>query len=418
MGKWGYCYVDVYKKSLEFHKQLHGKIEVTSRAKVNNEVELSLAYSPGVAEPCRHIAVNDELVYEYTGKGNMIAVVSDGSAVLGLGNIGPHAALPVMEGKAVLFKDFAGVNAVPICLSSQDTDVIVEVVKHLGPSFAGINLEDISAPRCFEIEERLQQETDMLIFHDDQHGTAVVTLAGLINASRVVGRDLGNMRILVNGVGAAGSSIIRLLHLYGVRQITACGRDGALYPGKEGMNKVQQGIAEMTNPQGRRGDLAKLIVDQDVFIGVSVANVMTEAMVRSMGPDPIVFALANPEPEIPVDRAKSAGAKVVASGRSDYPNQVNNVLGFPGIFRGALDVRARSINDSMKIAAAEAIANLIDEDELRPDYVIPKPFDKRVVPEVATAVGLAAIKTGVARVHLTEDELRSRAAQLTEQCLT
>ncbi len=400
--------MDIYARSLEFHRQLQGKIAITSRAEVNNEADLSLAYSPGVAEPCRKIAAHKELVYEYTGKGNMIAIVSDGSAVLGLGNIGPDAALPVMEGKAVLFKRFAGVDAVPICLSSQDPDTIVGIVKHLAPSFAGINLEDISAPRCFEIEQRLQTETDMLIFHDDQHGTAVVTLAGLINSGRVLGKDLKDLRVLVNGVGAAGSSIIRLLHLYGVRNIIACSKDGALYPGMEGMDPVQAEIAKAINPQGRQGNLKDLIEEQDVFVGVSVANIVTEAMVRSMNPEAVVFALANPEPEISVERAKAAGAKIVASGRSDFPNQVNNVLGFPGIFRGALDVRAIAINEAMKIAAAEAIANLIDPSELRPDYVIPRPFDPRVVPAVAVAVGLAAVETGVARIALTEDELRAK----------
>ncbi|NMB23978.1 MAG: NADP-dependent malic enzyme [Firmicutes bacterium] len=400
--------MDVYAASLEFHRRLQGKIEVVSRAKVDNEADLSLAYSPGVAEPCRRIAADKELVYEYTGKGNMIAVVSDGSAVLGLGNIGPDGALPVMEGKAVLFKLFAGVDAVPICLGSQDVDTIVETCKQLAPSFAGINLEDISAPRCFEIEERLQRESDMLIFHDDQHGTAVVTLAGLINASRVLGKDLKDLRVLVNGVGAAGSSVIRLLHLYGVRNITACGKNGALYPGMAGMDPVQSEIAQLTNPRGIQGDLVELMQGQDVFVGLSVANIVTEAMVQSMGPAPIVFALANPEPEISVDRAMAAGAKVVASGRSDFPNQVNNVLGFPGIFRGALDVRARTINDAMKIAAAKAIADLVEADELAPDYVIPKPFDPRVVPAVALAVGMEAMKTKVAGLTLSEDELQAK----------
>lgn len=401
--------VDIYAKSLDFHKKLQGKIEVVSRAQVSDETDLSLAYSPGVAEPCRRIAADKEAIYEYTGKGNMIAVVSDGSAVLGLGNIGPDAALPVMEGKAVLFKEFAGVNAVPICLDTQDPDTIVEMVKNLAPSFAGINLEDISAPRCFEIEKRLQMETDMLVFHDDQHGTAVVALAGLINASRVVGRDLRNLKVVVNGVGAAGSSIIRLLHLYGVKQIIACDRDGALYSGKNGMNPVQAEIADFTNLDKKQGMLADIIGGQDVFVGVSAPNIMTAAMVRSMNKDPIIFALANPEPEIDLNVASAAGAKVVASGRSDYPNQVNNVLGFPGIFRGALDVRAKAINDDMKIAAAEAIAGLISDSELRPDYVIPKPFDRRVVPEVATAVGVTAVETKVARKVLNKEEIRKRA---------
>ncbi|NMB44990.1 MAG: NAD-dependent malic enzyme [Firmicutes bacterium] len=401
--------LDVYSRSLDFHRQLQGKIEVVSRAQVNNAADLSLAYSPGVAEPCRRIAADQESVYDYTGKGNMIAVVSDGSAVLGLGNIGPDAALPVMEGKAVLFKQFAGINAVPICLNTQDPGQIVEIVKSLAPTFAGINLEDISAPRCFEIEERLQAETDMLVFHDDQHGTAVVVLAGLINASRAVGRDLRDLRVVVNGVGAAGSSIVRLLHLYGVHQIIACDKDGAIYLGKPGMHPVHAEIAKMTNLDREPGHLADIIAGQDVFVGVSAPNIVTTSMVRSMNDDPIIFALANPEPEITVELALSAGAKVVASGRSDYPNQVNNVLGFPGIFRGALDVRATVINDRMKIAAAEAIAGLIDKSELRTDYIIPEPFDRRVVPEVATAVGRMAIETKAARKVLTSQELHKKA---------
>lgn len=401
--------MDVYAKSLALHRRLQGKVEITSRAEVNNAVDLSLAYSPGVAEPCRRIAKDKELVYEYTGKGNMIAVVSDGSAVLGLGNIGAEAALPVMEGKAVLFKEFAGVNAVPICLATQDPERIIEIVKSLAPSFAGINLEDISAPRCFVIEERLQAETDMLIFHDDQHGTAVVVLAGLINASRVVGKDLRDLKVVVNGVGAAGSSIIRLLHLYGVRQIIACDREGALYSGKDGMSPVQTEIADITNPEGKQGMLADIMVGQDAFVGVSAPNIVTPSMIQSMNDDPIIFALANPEPEIAVDAALAAGARVVASGRSDYPNQVNNVLGFPGIFRGALDVNATTINNTMKIAAAEAIASLIGDTELRSDYVIPSPFDSRVVPEVAAAVGMAAIETEVARKTLTKEGLRQKA---------
>lgn len=339
----------------------------------------------------------------------MIAIVSDGSAVLGLGNIGPDAALPVMEGKAVLFKEFAGVNAVPICLDTQDPERIVEIIKGLAPSFAGINLEDISAPRCFEVERRLQEETDMLIFHDDQHGTAVVVLAGLINAGRVVERDLRELKVVVNGVGAAGSSIIRLLHLYGVRHIIACDKEGALYPGKSGLNPVQEEIAEFTNPDRKQGTLGNIIAGQDVFVGVSVPNVLNTSMVQSMNPNPIIFALANPEPEIPVRVALAAGAKVVASGRSDYPNQVNNVLAFPGIFRGSLDVGARVINDQMKIAAARAIAGLIGDGDLGTDYVIPKPFDPRVVPEVAVAVGMGAVETKVARRVLTEEGIRQKA---------
>ncbi|NLK08245.1 MAG: NADP-dependent malic enzyme [Firmicutes bacterium] len=403
--------MDIYERSLVYHRRLQGKIEIKSRAEVANELDLSLAYSPGVAEPCRRIAKERDLVYEFTNKGNMIAVVSDGSAVLGLGNIGADAALPVMEGKSVLFKMFAGVDAVPICLRSQDVDVIVETIKQLAPSFSGINLEDIGAPRCFQIEERLQNETEMLIFHDDQHGTAVVTLAGLINAGRVVGKELRKLRVLVNGIGAAGSSVVRLLHLYGVEHIGACGKDGLLYPGMPGLNPIQAEIAVLTNPHGRRGRLGEIIDDYDVFVGLSTADVLSKDMVHRMGPTPIVFALANPEPEIPFETAKSAGAKVAASGRSDYPNQVNNVLGFPGIFRGALDVRAKIINDEMKIAAAQAIAGLISSKELSEDYIIPKPFDKRVVPAVALAVAKTAIKTGVAGLELAADALAAKIHQ-------
>lgn len=386
--------MNVYAKALEEHKKWRGKVEITSRAQVKNSAELSLAYSPGVAEPCRQIAANPELVWDYTWKGNTIAVVSDGSAVLGLGNIGPAAALPVMEGKAVLFKEFANVNAIPLCLNTQDVDEIVRIVKALEPTIAGVNLEDIASPRCFEIEERLKKETDMFIFHDDQHGTAVVTLAGLINALRVVGKGK-DVTIVVNGIGAAGAAIIRILLEDGYTNIRACGRHGRLVPGDEQNNPAQEGIAQITNPQGLRQTLAEAMQGADVFIGVSAANVVTPEMVKSMNDQPIIMALANPEPEISVELALEAGAAIVATGRSDYPNQINNVLGFPGIFRGALDVRAKDINYAMKIAAANAIANLV-ENPTR-ECIIPSPFDPRVAPAVADAVAQKAKETGVAR---------------------
>ncbi len=386
--------MDVYQKALECHRQWRGKLDFKSKVEITSAAELSIAYSPGVAQPCREIAKDKSKVFEYTGRGNTIAVVSDGSAVLGLGNIGGEAALPVMEGKAILFKEFADVNALPLCLNTQDTDEIVRVVKALEPSIAGVNLEDISAPRCFEIEERLKKETDIFIFHDDQHGTAVVVLAGLINALKVVGKDK-SASIVVNGIGAAGAAIVNLLLKDGYTNIKACGKQGRLIPGDPNNNFMQERIAQETNPNGEKQTLAEALAGADVFIGVSVANVLTGEMVKAMNDKPIIMALANPEPEISVDEAKAAGAAVVATGRSDYPNQVNNVLGFPGIFRGALDVRATDINDEMKIAAAEAIAGIIEEPTA--DLIIPSPFDKRVVERVAEAVRQKARETGVAR---------------------
>ncbi len=386
--------MDVYQKALECHRQWRGKLDFRSKVEIKTAAELSLAYSPGVAQPCREIAKDKEKIFEYTGRGNTIAVVSDGSAVLGLGNIGPEAALPVMEGKAILFKEFADVNAIPLVLNTQDPDEIVRVVKALEPSIAGVNLEDISAPRCFEIEERLKKETDIFIFHDDQHGTAVVVLAGLINALKVVGKDK-SAAIVVNGIGAAGAAIVRLLRVAGYTNLRACGKQGRLYPGNPANNPAQEEIAQATNPNGERQSLAEALVGADVFIGVSAANVLTGEMVKGMNPNPVIMALANPEPEISVEEAKRAGAAVVATGRSDYPNQVNNVLGFPGIFRGALDVRASDINDAMKIAAAEAIASIVEEPTA--DLIIPSPFNRRVVERVAAAVSQTAVATGVAR---------------------
>lgn len=386
--------MNIYDRALLKHAEWAGKLEIASKAKVSNAEELSLAYSPGVAEPCRRIAEDKEKVWDYTWKGNTIAVVSDGSAVLGLGNIGPEAALPVMEGKCVLFKEFGAVNAIPLCLDTQDVDEIVRIVKSLEPTIAGVNLEDIASPRCFEIEERLRKETGMFIFHDDQHGTAVVTLAGLINSLRVVGKGK-DASIVVSGIGAAGGAIVRLLLHDGYKNVVGCGRQGPLTPGDPTNNDIKEEVARLTNPEGKRMTLQEAMAGTDVFIGVSAANTVTPEMVKGMASQPIIMALANPEPEIAVELALEAGAAIVATGRSDYPNQINNVLGFPGIFRGALDVRAKDINDEMKIAAAYAIADLIEDPTA--DYIIPSPFDPRVGPAVAKAVAESAKETGVAR---------------------
>ncbi len=405
--------MSIYDDALEMHEKYVGKISVISKVQVNSMHDLSMAYSPGVAEPCRRIQEDPMLRYKYTSIGNMISVVSDGSAVLGLGNIGPRAALPVMEGKCVLFKEFGGVNAFPLCLNTQDSDTIVETVKLLEPSFSGINLEDISAPRCFEIETRLKEETELVIFHDDQHGTAVVTTAGLINAMKLVGKTWTDLKVVVNGVGAAGVSIIKLLLKLGVKDIISCDSKGAIYKGRlDGMNSSKDEIAEITNKQGLKGSLNDVIEGRNVFIGVSVAGLLTKDMISKMDKNPIIFALANPEPEIMPEDAKEAGVNIIATGRSDYPNQVNNVLAFPGIFRGALDVRSTDINDEMKIAAAYAIAELVSEDELGYDFIIPKPFDLRIAPNVAKRVAEAAIKTNVARIIVGPEEIEKSAAEL------
>jgi malate dehydrogenase (oxaloacetate-decarboxylating) len=402
------------EQALELHRKHRGKLEVRSKVSVSNAHDLSLAYSPGVAEPCREIHTSPETMYDYTMKGNLVAVVSDGTAVLGLGNIGPHAAMPVMEGKAVLFKAFAGVDAFPICLDTTEIDKVVETVKLMAPTFGGVNLEDIAAPNCFIIEERLKKELDIPVFHDDQHGTAIVTLAGLINALKVVGKRLEDIRVVANGAGAAGIAIIKLLLRMGVHDIIMCDTKGAIYEGRPyGMNSVKEEVARVTNRERLQGELADVIQGADVFIGVSVAGAVTPEMVRSMNSDPIIFAMANPVPEIMPEEALAAGAKVVGTGRSDYPNQVNNVLAFPGIFRGALDVRAKAINEEMKIAAAHAIADLIDERELRPDYVIPAPFDPRVAPKVAMEVARAAMETGEARIRIDPREIYERTMRLT-----
>ncbi|NLU53675.1 MAG: NAD-dependent malic enzyme [Clostridiaceae bacterium] len=390
--------MDIKKESLRLHSEWKGKVEVISRVPVTNKQELSVAYTPGVAEACLEIQKNVDLSYEYTRRWNMVAVVTDGTAVLGLGDIGPEAGMPVMEGKCVLFKTFGDVDAFPLCIRSKDVDEIVKTVKLLAGSFGGINLEDISAPRCFEIERRLKAECDIPVFHDDQHGTAVVTLAAMINALKLVNKKMEDLEVVVNGAGAAGIAITRLLMSMGLKNVILCDRKGAIYDGQEGLNGEKQLMAKITNPLKKKGTLADVLVGADVFIGVSAPNVVTPEMVKSMNKDPMIFAMANPVPEIMPDLAKEAGAKVVGTGRSDFPNQINNVLAFPGIFRGALDVRARDINDEMKIAAAYALANLISDEELNPDYIIPLPFDKRVGPAVAKAVAEAARKTGVARI--------------------
>ena len=391
--------MDYGKRSLEKHAEWKGKIEVTVRAPVDSSEALSLAYTPGVATPCLEIQKDPGKSYELTRRWNMVAVVTDGTAVLGLGDIGPEASMPVMEGKCALFKAFGDVDAVPICIDSKNVDEIVETVRLISKSFGGVNLEDISAPRCFEIEKRLKACTDIPIFHDDQHGTAVITLAGLTNALKLVGKKLGEVRIVLNGAGAAATAITRLLITAGASDVTLCDRGGAIWNGRtEHMNPAKQEIAEITNPMLRKGTLAEVLQGADVFIGVSAPGVLTTEMVKTMNRDAIVFACANPTPEIFPDDAKAGGAAVVSTGRSDYPNQVNNVLCFPGIFRGALDVRASDINDAMKLAAAKALADLVSENELCADYILPKAFDPRVRNAVAAATAQAARESGVARI--------------------
>ena len=386
------------EKALKMHEEWHGKIETCAKSHVNSREDLAIAYTPGVAEPCKVIARDPEAAYTYTMKSNTVAVVSDGSAVLGLGNIGAYAAMPVMEGKCVLFKEFGNVNAVPICLDTQDTEEIIATVKNIAPAFGGINLEDISAPRCFEIEERLKEMLDIPVFHDDQHGTAIVVLAGIINALKVTGKKKEDCRVVVNGAGSAGVAITKLLLTYGFKNVIMCDRKGAIYKGREGLNKEKEEMAEISNRNMEKGSLADVIKGADVFIGVSAPGTVTQEMVRTMAPNPILFPMANPTPEIMPEEAKAAGAAVIGTGRSDFPNQINNVLAFPGIFRGALDVRASDINDEMKVAAAYAIANIITDEERNAEYIIPNPFDKRVAKAVAEAVAKAARDTGVARI--------------------
>ena len=397
------------------HRENQGKLEITPNVKVTNKQQLSLAYSPGVAEPCKEIHEDSRKVYEYTIKGNTVAVVTDGTAVLGLGNIGAEASIPVMEGKAALFKSFAGINGVPIALDTTDTQEIIKTVKLIAPNYGGINLEDISAPRCFEIEETLKKETNIPIFHDDQHGTAIVTMAGLINALKIVDKELTNIKVVLNGSGAAGIAIVKLLHAYGVNNMIMCDSKGAIYSGRNfGMNDTKTYVAKWTNKDKVEGSLEEVIKDADVFIGVSVADILTQNMVKTMADDPIIFAMANPNPEINPNEAKQAGAKVVGTGRSDFPNQINNVLAFPGLFRGALDVEATHINEHMKKAAVEAIVHLIDENELHPDYCIPGPFDKRVAPSVAKNVAKAAMESGVARIKIDTQEIFDKTMKLTD----
>ena len=391
--------MDYAKESLRLHGDWKGKIEVVTRVPVENKDDLSLAYTPGVAQPCLEIQKDINKSYELTRRWNMCLVVTDGSAVLGLGDIGPEAGMPVMEGKCVLFKAFGDVDAFPLCIKSHDVDEIVNTIYLISGSFGGVNLEDISAPRCFEIEKKLKEKCDIPIFHDDQHGTAIITLAGLTNALKVVGKKKEDVRIVMNGAGAAAISIARLLLKAGFKNITLCDRKGAIYEGRaEGMNAVKEEMSKVTNLDKKSGSLADMLAGADVFIGVSAPGAVTTEMVKTMAEDAIIFACANPTPEIFPDEAKAGGAKVVSTGRSDFPNQINNVLAFPGVFRGAFDVRAKDINDEMKIAASEALAALISDEELSPDYIIPKAFDKRVGPAVAKAVADAARKTGVARI--------------------
>lgn len=388
----------INERSLLLHKELVGKIEITSKVEVNSADDLSLTYTPGVAESCKAIAANEETVYDYTARGNMVAVISDGTAVLGLGNIGPKAAMPVMEGKSILFKKFANVDAFPLCLGTTDVDEIVTLVKNLEPTFAGINLEDIAAPRCFEIERRLKAETNIPVFHDDQHGTAIVVLAAVINALKVVSKQMDHVKIVINGAGSAGIAIGKLLLKAGAKRITLVSLEGIVCEGESWMNEAQIEVSKKTNREYVRGTLKEAIHQADIFIGVSAPNVLTKELVQTMNEKAIVFAMANPIPEIFPEDALEAGAAVVGTGRSDYANQVNNVLAFPGIFRGALDVRATDITEEMKLAAAYGIANIITDEERNANYVIPNPLDKRVVPSVAEAVAKAAIDSGVAQI--------------------
>ena len=390
--------MDYAKESLRLHGEWKGKIEVVSTVPTENEDDLSLAYTPGVAAPCLEIQKDIEKSYELTRRHNMCLVVTDGTAVLGLGDIGPEAGMPVMEGKCVLFKNFGDVDAFPLCIKSKDVDTIVDTIYMISGSFGGVNLEDIAAPRCFEIERKLKEKCDIPIFHDDQHGTAVITLAGLINALKLVGKNIEDIKIVTSGAGAAAIAIVKLLMSYGAKNVIMCDRKGAIYKGRDGLNWIKEEMAEVTNLEHKEGSLADMLVGADVFIGVSGPGTVTQDMVKTMNKDAIVFACANPTPEIFPDEAKAAGARVISTGRSDFPNQINNVLAFPGIFRGTFDVRASDINEEMKMAASLALAGLIADDELSEDYIIPKAFDPRVGPAVAKAVAEAARKSGVARI--------------------
>ncbi|EKS4343399.1 NADP-dependent malic enzyme [Clostridium botulinum] len=390
--------MDIKEKSLMVHKKFKGKLSIEGKIQVKNKEDLSIAYTPGVAEPCVKISEDKSLVYEYTMKGNTVAVVTNGTAVLGLGDIGPYAGLPVMEGKALLFKEFANIDSFPICIDSKDPEEIIKTVKLIAPGFGGINLEDIKAPECFYIEKKLKEELDIPVFHDDQHGTAIVVLAGIYNALRFVGKKLEEARIVINGAGSAGISICKLLLQAGAKNIIMCDKEGALVKGNNNLNEAQKLIAEVTNKENEKGTLKDVIKGKDVFIGVSAPNILTEEMVATMNNDSIVFAMANPTPEIMPDKAKKAGARVVATGRSDFPNQINNVLVFPGIFRGALDVRSKVINEEMKLAASKAIASLVQDNELNEEYIIPGAFDKRVAQVVAEEVKKVALKMGLSKL--------------------
>ena len=389
--------MNYFEESLKLHEERQGKISITSKVKVETRDDLSLAYTPGVAEPCRKIHEDQENVYKYTSKGNLVAVVTDGTAVLGLGDIGPMAGLPVMEGKAILFKEFADVDAFPILVDTKDVDEIVNVVRLIAPTFGGINLEDIGAPRCFEVEEKLKKLVDIPVFHDDQHGTAIVVLAGVINALKVVDKKLEDLKVVINGAGAAGTAIAKLLLSSGVKNLIAVDKVGILYRGMEKIDDAKEALAEITNPDNIKGSLSDALVGADLFVGVSAPGILKPEMVKSMNKDAIIFAMANPTPEIMPDEAKAAGARVVGTGRSDFPNQVNNVLAFPGIFRGALDVRAKEINEEMKLAAAYAIADYIKDEDVNENNVIPSALDKNVATKVAEAIAKAARDSGVAR---------------------
>ena len=403
---------DNFEEALTLHKQLAGKLTVSSKMPADTKEALSLLYTPGVAAPCLKIAENKDLSYDYTGRSNYVAVITDGSAILGLGNIGPEAGMPVMEGKCLLFSEFSRINAVPLCIGTQDVEEIIKFVQLTGPSFGGINLEDISGPRCFEIERRLRETMDIPVFHDDQHGTAIIVLAGVINALKLVGKEKEKVQVVINGGGAAGLSIGRLLLEYGFVDVTICDINGAIYEGDPALNPAQAEMATKTNRRKEKGTLAEIIKGKDVFIGVSRGGLVSQDMIRSMADDAICFAMANPIPEIYPQEAKEAGARVVGSGRSDFPNQVNNVLAFPGIFRGALDCRARDISEGMKLAAAKAIAAVAAEDGLTETYILPDAFDKRVTAYVAAAVAAAATEEGMARVPLTYEEEKQRVEQL------
>lgn len=404
------------EEALKLHKDNRGKLEVISKVPVKDKESLSLAYTPGVAEPCKEIHADIAKVYDYTVKGNMVAVISDGTAVLGLGNIGASAALPVMEGKSILFKCFAGIDAFPICIDTTDIDKIVETATLIAPVFGGINLEDIAAPACFEVENRLKKILPIPVFHDDQHGTAIIALAGLLNALKIVKKNLKDLTVVINGSGAAGTAIAKIFLKAGVGDILMCDRSGIIYRGRtSGMNWAKEELAQITNRENRRGTLADALKGADVFIGVSSAKIVSQEMVKSMKKDPIIFAMANPVPEIDPGEAKEAGARVVGTGRSDYPNQINNVLAFPGVFRGALDVRASEINEEMKLAASYALAELIPDSELNEDYIIPKPFDPRVAPQVAKAVAKAAMETGVARLKVDPEEVAKNTIEMVKK---